>query len=200
MSQPYMQPAKRKDWQTPAQLFEFLASLYGPFDLDPCGAVGSYASEHCADYWTEGGLEQPWWGRVFVNPPYGPELRLWVPKCRREAELGNAERVVALLPARTDAVWWHRDVAGRRWADGRDSLGSMRSFDGPAAEVLFLRGRVRFTVPGRRSVSATFPSVVVVWQTKSERGVANGGQGEGSGEFRRADLGGRRPGGAAGEA
>lgn len=157
MGRPYMESAKRKDWQTPAVLFDWLALRYGPFDLDPCGAAGSYASEHCTDYWTEGGLDQPWRGRVFANPPYGPALRLWVPKCRLEAERGNAELVVALLPARTDCGWWHEHV-------GLAVVSRRMALAGPAAQVLFLKGRVAFTLPGQPSrPRATFPSVVVVW-------------------------------------
>jgi hypothetical protein len=95
---------------------------------------------------------------VFVKPPYGRALRLWVPKCRREAERGNAELVVALLPARTDCGWWHEHV-GLALASRRVALPR------PAAAVLFLKGRVRFTVPSQQSVSATFPSVVVVWRS-----------------------------------
>jgi hypothetical protein len=37
-------------------------------------------------YFTEvdNGLVLPWHGRVFVNPPYGREIRLWVQKARAE--------------------------------------------------------------------------------------------------------------------
>ena len=102
------------------------------------------------------GLRSAWIGRVFMNPPYGREIGCWVAKAVNAVESGSAERVVALLPARTDTRWWQSYV--------------MTSLDGvhPRARLVrFLPGRLRF---GRQSCqlgainSAPFPSVVVVWE------------------------------------
>lgn len=86
------------------------------------------------------GLTLPWHGVVFVNPPYGRTLGLWVAKTRQEVEEGRARTVVALLPARPDTTYWHQHVAGR-------------------AVVYFLRGRLRFS-DGEQA--APFPSALVV--------------------------------------
>ena len=83
---------------------------------------------------------------VFVNPPYGRTLGLWVAKARREVEEGRARTVVALLPARPDTTYWHEHVAGR-------------------AVVYFLRGRLRFS-DGEQG--APFPSALVVWGATPE--------------------------------
>jgi site-specific DNA-methyltransferase (adenine-specific) len=74
--------------------------------------------------------------RVFCNPPYGPGIGKWLGR-GPEAELA-----VFLLPARTDTQWFHELVLPR------------------AAEVRFLRGRLRF---GPAKNSAPFPSMVVVY-------------------------------------
>lgn len=100
------------------------------FTDDPCPAGGT------------GGLERPWGSRVFLNPPYGRRVDTWLHKALAELESGT-EVVVALLPARTDTVWFHDLVLGR------------------AAEVRFIRGRLYFDDGSGR---APFPSMLVVWR------------------------------------
>ena len=102
----YMPPAKRTDWETPADLFDALAAEFGPFDLDPCGHPLSRVSQHCGTYYAKEGLDKPWFGRVFVNPPYGKPLPFWLKKCSEQAYVGFADIVVALLPVRSDTRWW----------------------------------------------------------------------------------------------
>lgn len=81
-----------------------------------------------------------------MNPPYGREVYPWTEKARLEVERpGGAVLVVGLLPASTDLEWWHRDVVGH------------------AAQLWWIRGRVRFLTGGPYRASGFFPSVVVVW-------------------------------------
>ena len=155
-----MPVSKSTEYETPHALFDELWETYGPFDLDPCGQKEVHYSAHrivqhggsCYDGSTEAldGLAQPWYGNVYMNPPYGREIGKWVKKAVIEVLTGEivgeewfAEelRVVALLPARTDTAWWHQYIQGR-------------------AYVRFLRGRLRFH--GEKG-SAPFPSCIVVW-------------------------------------
>lgn len=135
-------------WETPAALLEALASVFKRFDLDPCAARRSRNRVNARVHFTheDDGLTLPWHGVVFVNPPYGRTLGLWVAKARREVEEGRARTVVALLPARPDTAYWHEHVAGR-------------------AVVYFLRGRLRFS-DGEQA--APFPSALVVWGAEPE--------------------------------
>jgi len=144
-----MPRAKTTAWQTPPALFDQLAAEFGPFDLDPCGATDSYVSQHCLRYWKSLGLDLPWRGRVFVNPPYGSALRDWVYRCWFETTHGGADVVVALLPARTDTRWWHSYIGAHCEL---------------ASEVRFLKGRLRFV---GAAASAPFPSVIVVWRKET---------------------------------
>ncbi len=138
-------------WTTPPALLEALYPVVGgAFDLDPCSPVrrGPGAPVRAKVSYTaeDDALSRPWRGRsVFVNPPYGRELRAWMAKARTEAETGRAGLVVALVPARTDTRWWHDHVAGK-------------------ADVWLLRGRLAF---GDGSVPAPFPSAVVVWSAQA---------------------------------
>ena len=122
--------------------------MFGKFDLDPCAARKSRTRVRARVHFTEedDGLSLPWHGVVFVNPPYGRTLGLWVAKAHHEVQEGRARTVVALLPARPDTAYWHKHVAGR-------------------ATVYFLRGRLRFS-DGEQG--APFPSALVVWGAAPE--------------------------------
>ena len=133
-----------REWATPPELFAELDAEFH-FTLDSCATP---ENAKCPRYFTEAqnGLEQSWAGeRVFMNPPYGAEVYAWTRKAREEAAAGAL--VVGLLPASTDLRWWHEDVVGH-------------------AEVLYIRGRVRFLTGGPYRASGFFPSVVVIWRPK----------------------------------
>lgn len=78
--------------------------------------------------------------KVWLNPPYGREIGLWVAKAVEEAAAGAT--VVCLLPARTDTRWWHDFVIKH-------------------GKVEFVRGRLKF---GGCKNSAPFPSALVVFE------------------------------------
>lgn len=167
---PYIQPSQRQDWETPRELFDALWDAVDGFNLDPCCQFGQYTGERIilhggTRYFPPGsdapdhlidGLAQPWFGKVYMNPPYGLVLRQWVPKAVSEVESGNAELVVALLPAKTDTKWWQEYVLRRcRWYP------YMEPGDMTCDEVRFIEGRLRF---GGADSHAGFASAIVVWR------------------------------------
>ncbi|KKM26167.1 hypothetical protein LCGC14_1587550 [marine sediment metagenome] len=151
MANAYMPQAKTQDWATPKALFDQLWQEFGGFDLDPCGQPELHYSawkiaHHggiCYDGSTAAldGLTQPWPGKVYMNPPYGKQVGLWVAKAVSEVRTGNAELVAALLKATTDVKWWHEYVEG-------------------IVTPRFIQGRLKF---GGQPGPAPFPSVIVVW-------------------------------------
>ena len=55
----------------------------------------------------ENGLEQDWSNsNVFSNTPYGKEIKKWVKKCYEESKKENT-KIVMLIPARTDTIYYH---------------------------------------------------------------------------------------------
>jgi hypothetical protein len=55
----------------------FVIDALGPFDLDPCPPKErpwDTARRHFTE--ADDGLSRPWKGRVWLNPPYGPQTRL----------------------------------------------------------------------------------------------------------------------------
>jgi len=134
------QRAVTETWLTPP---EVLAAL-GPFDLDPCAAPEPRPWPTAAMHYTwpvQDGLALPFFGRVFLNPPYGRALGVWM------ARLAAHGRGTALIFARTeteaffDTVWDEADAC------------------------LFLRGRLHFHLPDgtRAPLNAGAPSVLVAY-------------------------------------
>ena len=129
-------------WETPPAFFAEVDREFG-FTLDVC-ALPSNAK--CARFYSpaDDGLKQGWQGVCWCNPPYGKEIGLWVQKAQQSASGGGAT-VVCLLPARTDTRWWHDFVVPF------------------AAEVRFLKGRLKFGGSANSVNSAPFPSALVVF-------------------------------------
>ena len=122
--------SNNEEWETPQALFKELDSKYH-FTLDPCA---SDLNHKCKKYYTkeDDGLSKDWTGEVvFCNPPYGRNIKAWVKKCS-EAKA----TVVMLIPARTDTSYFHDYIYHK-------------------AEVIFLRGRLKFELGGGAARSCT---------------------------------------------
>lgn len=136
--------SRSNEWATPQSFFDRLNEEFR-FDLDPCCTT---ESAKCSTFYTEAddGLVKPWFGTVFVNPPYGRGIGKWVKRCYDMAQDGCT--VVLLMPVRSDTPYWHDYV--------------MRS-----SEVRLVRGRLRFTGGPKEnpdSHNAPFPCAVVVFR------------------------------------
>lgn len=88
---------KTNDWLTPPWLLKAI----GPFDLDPCAHPKQpYRTATIMISPPNDGLSANWSGRVFLNPPYGQQLKHWISKL---ADHGNG---IALVPSRTEVESW----------------------------------------------------------------------------------------------
>jgi len=96
--------SEKKDWETPDFLFKALDHEFN-FNLDPC-SDGDNAK--CKMFFTpeQNGLTQEWKGSVFMNPPYGRGIDVWMEKAISSSKAGAV--VCCLVPARTDTRWWHK--------------------------------------------------------------------------------------------
>lgn len=133
--------ANNDEWLTPPEIIKAL----GPFDLDPCAPVNrpwDTASRHYTVQ--DNGLTQSWYGRVWLNPPYGRETFTWM---ERLAEHGNG---IALIFARTETKGFHEQI----WRK--------------AKAVFFFEGRLKFHyVDGRQGGTANAPSCLVAYDNEN---------------------------------
>jgi len=136
------------EWETPQDFFDELDQEFS-FDFDPCATI---ENAKCAQFYTKenDGLSLPWYGTVFMNPPYGREIGKWVARAADEGKKGAT--VVCLLPARTDTRWYHEHIWDAKNHRPREGV-----------QVRLIRGRLKF---GGASNSAPFPSMVVIFGHK----------------------------------
>lgn len=149
-----MYSSKTDEHPTPQWFFDMLDKEFG-FTLDPCA---THENAKCPVYFTkeDDGLAQDWRGHtVFMNPPYGSEIKKWMHKAYESSQDGAT--VVCLVPARTDTRWWRDYVGYYDWAT--------KTQVNHASEVRLVTGRLRF---GGAKNTAPFPSAVVIYRGKRE--------------------------------
>ena len=132
----------------------WLSARLGPFDLDPCAAI--VRPWDCATVnYTEpvDGLSLPWFGSVWLNPPFDRyQVAKWIAKL---AVHGNG---IALVHARTEAAWfepiWER-----------------------ADLLLFMADRLKFCLPdgSEQPANSGAPVVLAAFGTACKARLANSG-------------------------
>jgi hypothetical protein len=117
---------KSVEWYTPSWVFERLAIN---FDMDPASPHDMDTAVPAIIKYTlfDDGLNQPWQGKVWLNPPYGKTTPIWMSKM---VENNNG---IALVFSRTDAKWFQNALVA-------------------ASAVLFVSGRIQF-VPGIENIA-----------------------------------------------
>lgn len=130
-------------WLTPPHIIDALGG-WSSFDLDPCAAPVPQpwpTATHMNTLRNGDGLALEWFGRVWLNGPYGAELADWL------AKLAAHGTGTALLFARTETEMFHRHVWER------------------AHGLLFLEGRLHFHFPDGRRAKANggAPSVLAAY-------------------------------------
>lgn len=127
------------EWSTPQDLFDILDHIY-KFKLDPCASKSNHKTKKYYNK-KQDGLSFDWCkdSPVFMNPPYGREIKLWVKYAYEQALKGCI--VVCLLPSRTDTIWWHEYCM--------------------KGDITFIKGRLKFS---GATNCAPFPSAIVVFK------------------------------------
>lgn len=134
------------EWYTPAWLMSEVALR---FDLDPCAHPSSPVRRFVANQYVKAGvdgLSAPWFGRVWLNPPYS-NIEVWVGQLLKHIHAGGT--AVTLTYCRTERPW------------AQNLLGN-------ATEVLFLgknpkdgKRRVHFIAgAGKKASSPGGPSML----------------------------------------
>lgn len=132
--------SKTVEWETPQDFFDSLNKEFS-FEWDVCATKENTKVTGCFFNKEDDALKQNWSataGVLWMNPPYGKEIKHWVKKAYEESQLGCT--VVCLLPARTDTSWFHQYCT--------------------KGEIRFIKGRLKF---GGHKNSAPFPSMVVIF-------------------------------------
>lgn len=119
------------NWSTPRDLYKELDDEFH-FTMDPC-PLRSLTD----------GLDIPWRGNIFINPPYS-NVGAFLEKGIYEMSSGEADSLVYLLASRTDTKWFHKYI-----------------YNKSNVEIRFIKGRLKF---GESKNSAPFPSMIVIFK------------------------------------
>lgn len=125
------------EWLTPPDLVKKL----GDFDLDPCTPVNPPFVHAKTNFnINDDGLQKQWFGRVYMNPPYGKGMEKWMEKLKIH---GNG---IALIFARTETKCFFNHI----WND--------------AHAVLFVKGRIKFyNTDGEQKGTPGAPSILIAY-------------------------------------
>lgn len=119
------------EWHTPASVIDLVRDVLGSIDLDPASNADAQRIIRANRFYTiaDSGLDRPWTGRVFCNPPYAAIIiAQFVAKLLAEYRAGRVTAAILLTNNSTDAVWFHEAMA-------------------VAEVVCFTLGRIKFEKP-----------------------------------------------------
>lgn len=138
------------DFRTPQSFIDYLKEKwYLEFDLDAAADRHNKKAKHYFSI-EDDALSQDWFGKVWLNPPYGRGIENWLEKCAEQIQRKQVESIHVLVPARTDTKWFHEIVMPH------------------AYNVYLIKGRFNFdhhtTVKGK---NAPFPSMLILYRKHS---------------------------------
>jgi phage N-6-adenine-methyltransferase len=98
------------EWYTPQEYINAAAEVMGCIDVDPASCDAAQKFVNAATYYTkqDNGLEYPWIGNAWINPPYSmPLIQQFVEKLIAEYENGNISQAVIITNNSSDTRWFH---------------------------------------------------------------------------------------------
>ena len=117
------------EWYTPKEFIEAATAVMGCIDLDPASSEIANKTVGAKRIYTieDNGLEKPWFGNVWLNPPYASDL---IGKFADKLvdELKHIKQAIVLVNNATETEWFYTMVT-------------------QATAVCFPRSRVKFYTP-----------------------------------------------------
>jgi phage N-6-adenine-methyltransferase len=112
---PAQEGSKSNEWYTPARYIEAAREVMGGIDLDPASCELANRTVRAKRYYSkeDNGLSKEWYGRVWLNPPYGKAagigyIGLWITKAIEASLSGEIEEAIILTTGDIDTRWFQR--------------------------------------------------------------------------------------------
>lgn len=141
------------EWYTPENYIEAAREVLQEFDLDPASSEIANQTVKAKHFYTieDNGLEKPWFGKVWMNPPYSqPHIRLFAEKLTQEYQAGNVSEAIALTHNYTDTAWFH-------------------TMANACSAICFTRGRIGFLSPEGEKAAPTQGQAFFYFGDRAER-------------------------------
>jgi hypothetical protein len=139
------------EWYTPAIYIEAARRVMGSIDTDPASSDIANDTVKAKTYHTveDNGLEQPWSGNVWMNPPYAqPLVAEFSEALSAKYESGEITQACILVNNATETVWFQR----------------MMSL---CSAICFIRGRVKFVDKAGLSTGAPLQGQAILYLGKN---------------------------------
>lgn len=101
------------EWYTPAKYIEAAKQVMGSIDLDPASCALANETVKADTYYSKenNGLELPWFGNVWLNPPFNKEhgkstAEKWSIRLIESYQTGAIEQAILLAPGQTASKWF----------------------------------------------------------------------------------------------
>lgn len=121
---------KRNEFYTPAWVVELARGCMRGIDLDPASCAVANETVKAATFYDlkKNGLTRPWFGRVWLNPPYGKFSAPFVAMAVKELMAGRIEQAIILLRLNhLSTAWFHATMQAEHLIcvpDGRINFAS----------------------------------------------------------------------------
>lgn len=138
------------DWWTPKKYMDAVHEVMGHIDLDPCSTPEANKTIRARKFYTErdDGLIQPWFGKVFMNPPYGTLTSAFAEKFYLEYGSTVEEAIILVNSRATDADWFQPMFEG---------------------VICFTDHRIDFDSPYEKQTSSTHGSCFIYFGANDEK-------------------------------
>ena len=120
------------EWWTPEKYINSVRAVMGDIDLDPatCEEANAVIKANAIHTITDDGIQQSWFGRVFLNPPYSRN-KDFAEKMLYEFEKGDVDQAIVLLGAHAIETKWFAEY----WNYVLCFTGHRITFDTPTGEA-----------------------------------------------------------------
>jgi hypothetical protein len=146
--------SKNNEWYTPIKYIEAARELMGGIDVDPASCAQANETVQATTYYDieTNGLNKPWIGRVWLNPPYGREggesnQEVWSVRLIEQHQSENTSEAILLVNAAVDTKWFQR------------------LFDYP---ICFPNHRINFTTPETTTSGSTHGSALIYFGNRTQ--------------------------------
>lgn len=103
------QTSGKTEWYTPAPIVEAARRTMGGIDLDPASSAKANETVRASCYFTraDDGLSQQWFGRVWMNHPFGAESNgPWIAKLVEEYKAKRVSQACCIGLSSTSERWF----------------------------------------------------------------------------------------------
>jgi hypothetical protein len=100
------------EWYTPEKYIEAARTVLGQIDLDPASSATANETVQATTYYhaENDGLEHPWNGRIWLNPPYGTIGPAFVTRLIEEYQAGSVKEAIVLVNSNCVPTKWFRPL------------------------------------------------------------------------------------------